>query len=384
MVKQLSLTTEDFSELATLYDRISEIGQDVADRILEIYCLYQIATGLSISMDLKSTIGVLERLFKNTLKIDAYALMILSGSAEPLKLISRDGFSQSVGENLLDFVNTHLQEELKQRKSYLPLSAVSVSETKALLDELTGELYFFPLFGDVDQFVGCLTVFRKQEKTFKNSELTILEKICYQLGKGIDKILTYEHTRELSITDELTQIFNRRYFNQRFEREMERAIRYNRPLTVIMADIDHFKNLNDTYGHFYGDEVLKTVASILDKNLRRADILARFGGEEFVILLPEIDKSHGHTVAEKLRHAIESYPFHKGSPKNKNRITLSLGLAAYPEDALNGKQLLERADRALYLAKSGGRNRVVAYQKKNGKLAPFSRRYRLAAAGTRA
>jgi len=384
MVKQLSLTTEDFSELATLYDRISEIGQDVADRILEIYCLYQIATGLSISMDLKSTIGVLERLFKNTLKIDAYALMILSGSAEPLKLISRYGFSQSVSENLLDFVNTHLQEELKQRKSHLPLSAVSVSKTKALLDKLTGELYFFPLFGDVDQFVGCLTVFRKQEKAFKNSELTILEKICYQLGKGIDKILTYEHTRELSITDELTQIFNRRYFNQRFEREMERAIRYNRPLTVIMADIDHFKNLNDTYGHFYGDEVLKTVASILDKNLRRADILARFGGEEFVILLPEIDKSHGHTVAEKLRHAIESYPFHKGSPKNKNRITLSLGLAAYPEDALNGKQLLERADRALYLAKSGGRNRVVAYQKKNGKLAPFSRRYRLAAAGTRA
>ena len=144
-----------------------------------------------------------------------------------------------------------------------------------------------------------------------------------------------------------------------------RAARYQRPLSVIMLDLDHFKKFNDTHGHLLGDRVLRMAAQVLDENIRKADILARYGGEEFVIILPEIDKAHGRQVAEKLRRAIESATFPKAENQPFGCLTASVGLASFPEDALDGSALLALADQALYEAKARGRNQVVvAYENK--------------------
>ena len=182
-----------------------------------------------------------------------------------------------------------------------------------------------------------------------------------KIAKVIDKTLLFRQTKELSITDELTGLYNRRYFNERFEREVQRARRYNRPLTVLMIDIDYFKNFNDINGHLMGDEILKRVAHTLEYNIRKADILARYGGEEFVIILPEIDKAHALKVAEKLRITIEKKRFPKQEYQPNKNLTISLGVASFPEDSDEAKELVDFADRALYKAKADGRNRVMVY-----------------------
>jgi diguanylate cyclase (GGDEF)-like protein len=215
-----------------------------------------------------------------------------------------------------------------------------------------------PLIAENGRAVGMLTLFRRRLGSFAAKEIELLRKIAGQIGQVIDTILAYQHTRELSYTDELTRVFNRRYFNQRFEREMQRAQRYGRALSLIMVDIDHFKTFNDTHGHLWGDKILKQVAQILEKSLRKADILARFGGEEFVVLLPEIDKEHGRKVAEKLRRAIERTDFPKAATQPLGRLTISLGFAAFPEDAQKAEALIDHADQGLYLAKSRGRNQI--------------------------
>ncbi len=170
-----------------------------------------------------------------------------------------------------------------------------------------------------------------------------------------------EKLQELSMTDPLTGIYNRLYFNKRFRYEYERASRYNVPLTCIMIDIDHFKSVNDRYGHQVGDEVLKAVSQTLLSGLRKVDILARYGGEEIVALLPETPCEKGAHVAERLRRSVEDLAVPRDGGEAL-RVTISLGVAAHPEPRAESDEVLLRwADDALYRAKRGGRNRVEVH-----------------------
>ncbi len=166
-----------------------------------------------------------------------------------------------------------------------------------------------------------------------------------------------ESIRRLSQIDTLTGCYNRRYFNEQFSRELERTTRYNRPLSLLFCDIDHFKLINDTYGHLGGDEVLKAVAGVFLADLRGGvDWVARYGGEEFVIVLPECNLEEAAATAERLRCKIAdglAVPV----AEHSLRVTVSLGVAQY-EFGLSAAQLLEAADQELYKAKAAGRNRV--------------------------
>ncbi|MDR3580236.1 MAG: GGDEF domain-containing protein [Oryzomonas sp.] len=160
-----------------------------------------------------------------------------------------------------------------------------------------------------------------------------------------------EQLEQLMLTDPLTGVGNRRMLIKRLEEEVVRAQRYQRPLTVAFFDIDHFKNINDTYGHSSGDMVLSRVAESLKSGLRDCDLLGRFGGEEFVVLLPETTMDKASKVAERMRADIE----HMRLPQITRSITASVGLAEL-QDNESGEDLLERSDRALYRAKADGRN----------------------------
>lgn len=165
--------------------------------------------------------------------------------------------------------------------------------------------------------------------------------------------------RRLSSSDPLTGIFNRRFFDDHLLNETQRAARYNRPFAVAMIDVDHFKRFNDTYGHAVGDQVLKAVARSLERSIRRSDIVARYGGEEFVLLLRETDAHLAVQRVDQLRQRIESDVYQTGAKSLPARLTVSAGVASWPEDGLDPNALTDRADQRLFEAKNGGRNRVV-------------------------
>jgi diguanylate cyclase (GGDEF)-like protein len=185
-----------------------------------------------------------------------------------------------------------------------------------------------------------------------------------RVGRSILKFMTgenievhyHEEIYRLMTVDGLTQVFNRRYFNEALEREFNRSKRYDRALCLIAFDIDHFKLVNDTHGHLAGDNLLRQLAAAVKPRLRREDIFARTGGEEFGILVPEIPLDGARTTAEKVRRIVEATPLKVD--QTMVPVTISLGCAMLgPEDATS-EDLYKRADERLYEAKQGGRNRV--------------------------
>lgn len=164
---------------------------------------------------------------------------------------------------------------------------------------------------------------------------------------------------QLAQTDPLTQLLNRRALTERIAAEMERTLRYDSTMALLMIDLDHFKRVNDTYGHLVGDDVLRDVAPLLSDTIRTADIVARYGGEEFLVLLPETDDAGAESFADRIRRAIETHPFASDSLPEPLRLTASIGVAVYPAARIESvEDLFARADAALYRAKADGRNRV--------------------------
>ena len=167
----------------------------------------------------------------------------------------------------------------------------------------------------------------------------------------------HDEIYRMTTVDGLTQVFNRRYFEDAIERELSRSRRYTRPLSLVLLDIDHFKKINDTYGHLAGDAVLKEVALTVRSRTRREDVFARFGGEEFALLLPEVDQKGALQLAEKARKLVEKHSFIFDGEDIP--VTMSAGVATLVKKSENPAELIRRADEKLYEAKTGGRNRVA-------------------------
>ncbi len=228
----------------------------------------------------------------------------------------------------------------------------------------TIDLKVAPLLDEKNRPRGRMLVFsditaRKQNEaalTAKN------EQLLEQLEEN--RVLR-DQLREQATRDPLTDLYNRRYLEEMLLRELARASRENYPVCAIMMDIDRFKLVNDTCGHKVGDEVLKALASLIVLNIRRFDVACRFGGEEFVIVMPMLSAETARQRAEFLRKEFAAMPLPCADMKAPP--TLSIGLALYPSDGANGEQLINAADQALYAAKSNGRNRVVVYSELEGR-----------------
>jgi len=175
---------------------------------------------------------------------------------------------------------------------------------------------------------------------------------------------TLEQLNQLATHDDLTGLLNRREFDRLLHEEVDRTRRFARPVALVMFDLDHFKRVNDTYGHPAGDLVLKGVAEILERQARQTDAVARYGGEEFALILPETDSEAARAIAERIRVAVEQATFM--TDLGPLKITLSLGVATLPDVARLKQELIDQADQALYAAKRGGRNRWVVAEKKRG------------------
>jgi len=201
--------------------------------------------------------------------------------------------------------------------------------------------------------IGVINVTNKlDDSRFTEEDVELLKAVADQAAVAINKAQLWE----MAVTDSLTGLYVRRYIMVKLQEELHRADRYRKGLSVVMADLDQFKRINDTYGHTIGDRVLKVVSQFFLRNIRDIDILSRYGGEEFLILLPEASKDEAYSVSERLRKKLVEFKV-----DDLPQLTVSLGIASYPRDSQNVEGLINKADAALYAAKQTGRNKVVKY-----------------------
>jgi diguanylate cyclase (GGDEF)-like protein len=204
------------------------------------------------------------------------------------------------------------------------------------------------------QTLGVLALDSEKLDAFRDGDQQSLESVADICATAIQNAHYVERVKQLAYLDGLTGIFNRRFFEMRIMEEIERARRYKCGMAVIMADIDAFKRLNDEFGHVLGDEVLRQVSSVFHQQLRKVDVVCRYGGEEFGILLTQVNAEQGMAVAEKLRKTVADWQF-PGVPR---MVTISAGVSIFPEHGITRDKLVRAADFALYAAKQAGRNRI--------------------------
>jgi len=250
----------------------------------------------------------------------------------------------------------------------LPGRGVKLGDRPVIFDEgseLRGiqALKILPLKSG-DRVLGTLVAASRKRGVFDDEAVRMLEVIALQTAQALQRAQLFAAVERLATTDGLTGLHNHRHFQNLLEQNTSLALRYQKPLSLLMCDIDHFKTVNDTYGHPAGDLVLKGVAEILERQARQTDAVARYGGEEFALILPETDSEAARAIAERIRVAVEQATFM--TELGPLKITLSLGVATLPDVARLKQELIDQADQALYAAKRGGRNRWVVAEKKRG------------------
>lgn len=251
-------------------------------------------------------------------------------------------------------------ELLNEIKKYNPETEVVIITSHASLDSAVSALragaydYLIKPFESLDLISAVAgRAADKARLVAQNRELLAQLTQANQELKEANSAL-----KEMAVRDGLTSLYNHRYFQEALARELARARRYQKECSVIFMDVDNFKIYNDTNGHPEGDRLLSTLSALISAHLRCTDLAARYGGEEFVLLLPETQKESALRIAEEVRVKVEGHDFRGGETQPLGRVTVSLGVASFPQDGNDPSAVVESADRMLYRAKHGGKNRV--------------------------
>ena len=249
------------------------------------------------------------------------------------------------------------EDVIKKGQSHLINDLASFPKYKFLSEQGIKSLIVAPLRRR-KKVIGLIGGLADKPRDFTGEELDLLTTVASQAGLLAENAQLLEKTKLLSITDGLTNLYNHRHFQEKLMVEIKRAKEGKKPLSLIMGDVDDFKHYNDTNGHPAGDEVLRQIGKILRNNTKRGDIVARYGGEEFVIILPNTLRKGAKIVAEKLRKTVEEYKFVNEASQPGGKVTITFGLADYPEDADSAERIMKKADDALYRGKESGKNQV--------------------------
>lgn len=215
-----------------------------------------------------------------------------------------------------------------------------------------------------DETLGLVSIGSKHNVAFfTEPEMEVFSVLSNFLAVAVGNARLYRRIERISMTDPLTGLFNRRFLENNLHKEVARAKRFQRDLSLVMLDVDHFKNYNDQLGHLSGDRLLRNLGRVLSTSIRTCDVAARFGGEEFCIILPEISSPGAISFSERLRQSVLEHPFSRKEVQPGGHISISVGTATYPGDAVKTEELLQKADVAMYEAKRNGRNRVAAFSR---------------------
>jgi diguanylate cyclase (GGDEF)-like protein len=319
--------------------------------------LERLGATLRSTLDLGGMLEVVLDTAAVTLGARAGALFLLRGGSRQLRLEVARGYEPptdamlSVGQGIAGRAAATGAAVLVRQTGPSPFEPVEPSATSAVSVPLVRG----------DRTIGVIALYgRTTLEPFEQHDAETLTSFADQASVAIENVLLHQETRQLSITDGLTGVWNRRYLEMTLRKEIERAQRFGRPLSVLMLDIDRFKRVNDRHGHQRGDEVLIEVTRrILGEIRTNIDVVGRYGGEEFVVVLPETFSGGAKVVAEKIRSAMRDEPF-TGASADPISMTVSVGVSTYPEDGMEAEELIHRADTAMYRAKAEGRDRVIA------------------------
>lgn len=369
--KQLALTEENLRHQETIARKNSEIeatNQELKTHLHELSALFQLNQTMTSTLDLNVLLDRILQVLGELLECDEMVLLLYNPGAEELEVRKSIGIDPAAIRD----VTFSLEEGITgaaaraQQLLYVPDVAAD-GRSLSYKSNISGtrSMVSTPLLVK-GKLGGVLNLHKTESNAFTENELKLIQAIANQTAIALENARLYEQARNLSNTDELTGIANRRHFQEILKRETAHAKRYHSPFCLIMIDIDHFKQYNDTHGHLMGDTVLKKVAAILLQNTRGIDLVGRFGGEEFIILLPKTDREGAMAAAEKLRLRVAEETF-SGAEESQpeGRITLSLGVSEFPTDSKDIYELINLADKALYQAKETGRNRTVLWNAKH-------------------
>ncbi|BCA78693.1 diguanylate cyclase [Desulfuromonas sp. AOP6] len=318
-----------------------------------------------------------EEVYRNIVEMSAEllnatcgSLMLLDEKGEFLRIESAKGMNQPLSRSLSIKLGTGIAGRVA--KNGFPLVVNDIEKDCRLATPnrprfKTKSFISVPL-KIKDRTIGVLNLSDKEDQgIFNENDLHILTSFTAQIAIVLDRSASMERANmleKLAATDALTGLYNRRFFDERLDSELSRSIRHSLNFSIMLLDLDNFKNYNDLCGHIAGDNALKKVATLLKSSGRDIDVVARFGGEEFIILLPDTSKKEAMLVAERARHAIESHPFPQEALLPGGQLTTSIGLATFPDDGDFAQALIKAADTALYQAKEKGRNRTVPFTRK--------------------
>jgi diguanylate cyclase (GGDEF)-like protein len=355
-MKRMELETSN-RELASHAEIIEKTYRELDKKVYDLFTLF------NIGKELNSTLSV-----ESILKITCFTSMGQLGITTMTILFLEEEEDHIMNKVYMKGLRKDPErpDALKTTEEFLNL--LRMNEQSLLLSDLEEkpefkhEIEFFtaykthliaPLMAK-DQIIGAMVLGKKLSgEEFVQGEKDFINTLASLSALALRNARHYEQ----AITDAMTKLFLKRYFQLRLDDEIKRADRYRNKMTLMMADIDHFKNVNDTYGHTKGDEVLIAVAKAIKENFRDVDVPARYGGEEFACIMPEVSKEDALIPAERLRKAIEQIPFVLNGVNVS--VTISIGLAEYSGDAQTPLQLVEAADAALYRSKENGRNKTT-------------------------
>ncbi|MEK7288785.1 MAG: sensor domain-containing diguanylate cyclase [Planctomycetota bacterium] len=338
-------------------------SEALKERLFELYLLYSLSQNLNVSLQLNELFHNTINVLKGFLKIEDFCFMLIDDECNELKMWKADegifgevkGITFKIGEGVSGLVaqtgETILIPNIDKDPRFLFY--------KGKMPEI-GSFLSIPLKLNNDKVIGVLNVHKRETNAFKDTDKMLFTAIAHNVAIAIERARNYENVQRVSMVDELTTLYTRRYFLESSQREYSQAERCGEFFSIILVDIDHFKYFNDTYGHMLGDEVLRKLSAVLKLNVRQSDVVARYGGEEFIILLPGTNKPGAVASAEKLRSAIEKELTIEVGGGYKEKVTITAGVACYPEDGKTVEEITAAADRFLYLGKNSGRNKVVS------------------------
>ncbi len=342
---------------------IQEVNLRLETRVGELQILYDLARTIASTLDLNEVLERISERVPATLHVPKFSIMLLTqdGVLEVRKAypanVGSEGMTFEVGEGIC---GRAAQSRKTVYEPDLETSALFKVRNQAQTRD-KGSMLAVPMVGG-NELLGVLNFERPERANFGPEEMEFFTAVADQVALAVQNARLHEQTVALSMTDPLTGVPNRRFLFTQLEAELHRADRYHQPLSMLMIDIDHFKLLNDTAGHQAGDVILRLVSQLLKTHVRKVDTLARYGGEEFVVLLPKVNGAEAVDIAEKLRKVVADIDSPHGRAQPNGHISISIGVATLPDDAVEASRLVDCADAALYASKRGGRDRVTAFR----------------------
>ena len=333
--------------------------EDIKRHAKKVEALYGVAKAISQSSIIEVMLSETLDKVCDVMGAESGCIFLLDLDDKALKLKASRGLSESMA---LKVSTVMLNEQGIEGLMNLTEPITDIDETQDVVDsdkirEVVTELgrksiVVAPFLRGKD-LQGLIVVFTAKERTFSRDDLGLLAAIANEIAVGINNLMLLEKTRDLSVTDELTGLYNRRHFFEMLDVEMNRAARTNRPFSLVMLDLDGFKEYNDKYGHTNGDAVLEAISQMLKSAIRKSDLAFRYGGDEFALILPTADAERAKKIMQRARSRLQKSPM-KQSPVVGNHVNFSTGIAEYPGNAESADGLIFLADAALYQAKRKG------------------------------